>query len=348
MGESDFTLRDLASHIDARLVGDETFRVSGLGSLGTAAADEISHLSSVNFKPLLTSTRAGAVILKEADLAECPTNALVVDNPYLSFARISQLFVLIEPIPIGIHPHADVAPDVQIDPTACIGAGVHIGSGTRIGARSRVYANTFIGSRCVVGEDVAIMPCVVLYADVKLGDRSIIHSGAIIGADGFGFTPGPGGKLVTIAQLGGVTIGEEVSVGSCTAIDCGAIDDTVIEDGVKIDNQVQIGHNSHIGAHTMICGCVGIAGSSRIGRHCVLAGGSGVGGGKPVELCDHVVLSAATIVTSSITKPGIYSGVILHTEHNIWKRNAIRSQNLDALARRVNALEKQLQALVRD
>jgi UDP-3-O-[3-hydroxymyristoyl] glucosamine N-acyltransferase len=348
VGERVFTLKALAESIDARLVGDEAREVTGPGSLGSAQSDQVTHLSSASFRSLLPETQAAAVILREADLDDCPTNALVVDNPYLAYARMSQLFVVEEPLAQGIHPSADISPDASVDPTARIGPGVQISEGSTVGARVRIYANAVVGANCHLGDDVTLMPNAVLYSSVRIGARSIIHSGAIIGADGFGFTPGPEGRLQAIAQLGGVTLGEEVSVGACTTIDRGAIEDTVIDDGVKIDNQVQIGHNSRIGAHTMICGCVGIVGSTTIGRHCVLAGGVGVGGTNPIEICDHVVLSATTFVTSSITKPGFYSGGNLHAEHNAWRRNAIRLLSLDALAKKVNTLEKKLAVLTRE
>jgi UDP-3-O-[3-hydroxymyristoyl] glucosamine N-acyltransferase len=186
------------------------------------------------------------------------------------------------------------------------------------------------------------MPNVVLYQDVRIGPRTLVHSGAVIGADGFGFTPDEQMHLQAVAQVGGVSIGADVSIGACTSIDRGAIEDTVIEDGVKIDNQVQIGHNCHIGAHSVICGCVGIVGSTRIGRHCVLAGGVGVGGDGPIEICDRVVVSGMTHVSSSIVEPGIYSGGVIHNVSQAWKKNALRFQKLDELSRRVKALEKKL------
>jgi UDP-3-O-[3-hydroxymyristoyl] glucosamine N-acyltransferase len=186
------------------------------------------------------------------------------------------------------------------------------------------------------------MPNVVLYRAVRLGRRCIVHSGAVIGADGFGFTAAEDGHLEAIAQLGGVNVGDDVSIGACTSIDRGALDDTVIEEGVKIDNQVQIGHNCHIGAHSVVCGCVGIVGSTRIGRHCVLAGGVGIGGDRPIELCDRVVVSGMTHVSASIAEPGIYSGGVLHSRNRQWKKNALRFGRLDELHRRVAALERAL------
>ncbi len=320
----EFTLAELAQKLDAELIGDPNLRVRGLGSLETAEPHQLSHLSSATYRPALAATRAGAVLLKPEDAEACPVPALVCSNPYLAFARASQLFS--EPdLPPGIHPTASVHPSASVDQTARIGA------------------YTIVGADCVIGPDVLIHGHVVLYSDVWLGARTVVHSGAVLGADGFGFAPDENGHLHAIAQLGGLRVGADVSIGANTTIDRGAIDPTVIEDGVKIDNQVQIGHNCHIGAHTVLCGCVGIAGSTRIGRHCVFAGGSGAGGDKPLEICDGVTVSAVTTITSSIDKPGVYSGSVLHNSRTAWKRNALHFQSLDKLAKRVRQLERALE-----
>jgi UDP-3-O-[3-hydroxymyristoyl] glucosamine N-acyltransferase len=333
------TVAEIAQRIGAEIIGDAQMEISGLGSLGTASPGQLSHLSSSNYRDHLASTEASAVILCADDAAVCPTTALVVDNPYSAFAQASQLFVVREHLLVGVHPSAVIGADCNIDPLAALGPNVVIGAGTSIGPGARLFANTSVGERCVLAEDVTLQTNVAIYSDVRIGARSVIHSGSVIGADGFGYTPDAKGHLQEIAQLGGVEIGADVSVGSCSTIDCGAIDDTVIEDGVKIDNQVQIGHNCRIGAHTLICGCVGIAGSSVIGKHCVFAGGSGVGGDKPVTICDGVVASACTTISQSVSKPGVYSGTIVFHDHNRWRRNALRFMNLNDLFRRVKRLE---------
>lgn len=340
MSGATFTLEELADRVSARLVGDPGVRITGLGSLAGAGSGDISHLSSPAYRDQLAATRAAAVILKESDLTLWDGPALVVDNPYLAFARVSQLFARSPALPEGVHPTAHVHPTARLHPSARLGPGVSVGAGSRIGAGVRLHANVVVGEGCDVGEDGVLMPNAVLYADVTLGPRCIVHSGAVIGADGFGYTPDERGVLEPIAQLGGVRIGADVSIGACTSIDRGAIDDTVIEDGVKIDNQVQIGHNCRIGAHSIICGCVGIVGSTRIGRHCVLAGGVGVGGDRPIEVCDGVVVSGMTHVSSSITEPGVYSGGVLHSANRRWKKNAVRFNSLDELNRRVARLER--------
>ncbi|HEX7036854.1 MAG TPA: UDP-3-O-(3-hydroxymyristoyl)glucosamine N-acyltransferase [Pseudomonadales bacterium] len=343
MDSSGFTLGELADALGARLVrGDPALRITGIGSLEHAEPGEISHLSSPAYRPLLARCRASALILAEPDLALWPGAALVTDNPYLAFARVSQRFARLPELAEGIHPSASVDPTARVSPTARVGPHVVIGAGTEVADEARLYANAVVGENCRIGTGSVLMPNVVLYADVKLGARCVVHSGAVIGADGFGFTPAEDGHLEAIAQLGGVTIGDDVSIGACTSIDRGALDDTVIEDGVKIDNQVQIGHNCRIGAHSVICGCVGIVGSTRIGRHCVLAGGVGIGGDRPIELADRVVVSGMTHVSASITQPGIYSGGVLHSPSLQWKRNALRFGRLDELGRRVAALERRL------
>jgi UDP-3-O-[3-hydroxymyristoyl] glucosamine N-acyltransferase len=340
--EATFTLGELAEKLSARLVGDPALEITGLGSLASAGQGDLSHLSSAAYRDQLATTRAGAVILTERDLAARDGAALVVANPYLTYARATRLFAQAPALAAGVHPSALVADTAEISASARIGAGAVVGEGTRVGAEARIYPNAVIGAGCQVGDGCLIMASAVVYDDVRLGPRCVVHSGAVIGSDGFGFTPAEDGRLEAIAQLGGVTIGADVSVGACTAIDRGALDDTIIEDGVKIDNQVQIGHNCRIGAHSVICGCVGIVGSTRIGRHVVLAGGVGVGGDGPIEICDRVVVSGMTHVSASITEPGIYSGGVLHAPSRQWKRNALRFNRLDELSRRVAQLEKAL------
>jgi len=333
------TVAEIARRIGAEVEGDGSLEISGLGSLGTAQAGEISHLSSPNYRHLLADTEASAVILKAEDAAACPAAALVVSNPYLAFARASQLFKQTERVAPGIHPSAIVGEGCDIHPQASVAAGVVVGDHTSLAAGVKLMANAVVGDRCRLAEDVVLRPNVTFYSDITVGPRSIFHSGCVIGADGFGYTPDEQGRMQEIAQLGGVEIGADVSVGAGSTIDCGAIDNTVIEDGVKIDNQVQIGHNSRIGAHSLICGCVGIAGSSVIGKHCVLAGASSVGGDKPVTLCDGVVLTACTTASQSVDKPGVYSGSIVFHEHGKWRRNALRFNALDELFKRVKKLE---------
>ncbi len=335
-----FTLEELAELVGAEISGDGNRVIRGLGSLEGAGREEISHLSSAAYRHLLATTRAGAIILAPEDAHRWAGDKLVTPNPYLAFARISQQFSSTPRLSAGVHPSAHIAASAQVEDSAAIGPGVVVGERSRIGANVSIHANTVVGDECVVADDVVLMPNVVLYADVQIGARSVVHSGAVLGADGFGYTPDERGVLVAIAQLGGVRIGSDVSIGASTTIDRGAIDHTVIGDGVKIDNQVQIGHNVRVGNHCVICGCVGIVGSTRIGAHVVLAGGVGVGGDGPIEICDRVVVSGMTHVSASITEPGIYSGGVIHSPTRQWKRNALRLLKLDELFRRVARLER--------
>lgn len=335
-----FTLEELARLVGAEISGNRKRLISGLGSLESAGEQDISHLSSAAYRHLLPTTRAGAVILAPEDVHRWAGDKLVTSNPYLAFARISQQFAQLPVLAAGVHPGAQVADSARVEPSAAIGPGVVIGERTRIGSNVRIHANTVVGEDCVLAEDSVLMANVVLYGDVHVGARSIVHSGAVLGADGFGYTPDERGVLVAIAQLGGVRIGSDVSIGASTTIDRGAIDHTVIGDGVKIDNQVQIGHNVRVGNHSVICGCVGIVGSTRIGSHVVLAGGVGVGGDGPIEICDRVVVSGMTHVSASISEPGIYSGGVIHSPTRQWKRNALRLLKLDELFRRVARLER--------
>jgi len=337
-----YRLGELAERLGAEVVGDPATEIGGLGSLTAAGPGQISHFSHAAYRGKLAGTRASAVILRREDLPGCPTNALVVDNPYLAFARASQLWDQPPLLNRGIHPTANIHAGAAVHASAKIGPQVAVGPDTTIGPNVRLYANAVVGARCSLDEDVRLMANATLYADVKIGARSVIHANSVIGADGFGYTPDANGRLEPIAQLGGVTIGCDVSIGAGTTIDRGTLDDTVIEDGVKIDNQVQIGHNCRVGAHSLICGCVGLVGSTSIGRHCVLAGMVGVGGDGPIEICDHVTVSGVTHVAGSITTPGTYAGGTVHDRIGPWKRNALRFQHLDKLFKRLSRLERSI------
>ena len=337
-----FRLGELAEHVGGEVIGDRAVEIGGPGSLVGAGSGQISHLSHAAYREKLAATRASAVILRQDDLAGCPTNALVVANPYHAFARVSQLWDEPPVLLPGTDPSAGVHPSAIVDPTARIGPNVVVGPETEIGRGVRIYANAVVGERCRLDEYARLMANATLYANVRLGARSVVHANAVVGADGFGYTPDASGRLVAIAQLGGVSVGSDVSIGSGTTIDRGTVDDTVIEDGVKIDNQVQVGHNCRIGAHTLVCGCVGLVGSTTIGRHCVLAGMVGVGGDRPIDICDHVTVSGVTHVASSISKPGTYAGGTIHGRMKPWKRNALRFQHLDKLFKRVTRLERKI------
>ena len=341
------TVGDIAAALQGKLAGgaevrgDDHLEIKGLAPIETAEPGFVTHLSSRAYRRFLAATRASAVLLRGEDAERCPTTAIVVANPYLAFAHVSQLFAETPQLPAGASSAAIIDPAAEVHPTAAVAPCAVLAAGAKVGARAQIGAGVFIGEDAVVGEDTVVHANATLYHGVRVGARCEIHSGAVIGADGFGFTPDERGRLQAIAQLGGVVLGDDVVVGACTAVDRGAITDTVVRDGVKMDNHVQIGHNCDIGEHTVICGRVGIAGSTKVGRHCAFGGGAGVCGDQPIEICDHVQVGVVTTVTRSVTKPGVYQGAILHSAANRWRRNALRFNELDALAKRVARLEAQ-------
>lgn len=335
-----FTLAQLAEQLALQLDGDGNIAINGLASLGVAQADQLSHFSSHAYAEDLRRSAAGAVILRAEDRALWSGAALIASNPYLGYARSTTLFQTPRALQPGIHPQAWVDPSAQVAAQAEIQAHASIGPRAQIAAGARIGRGAAIGADCIVGADSDIMPNATLDARVRTGVRCVVHSGAVIGAEGFGFTPDEQGRWQAIAQLGGVVLGDDVSIGANTTVDRGALEDTVIGQGVKIDNLCQIGHNCQIGDHTLICGCVGIVGSTTVGKHCVLAGGCGIGGDGPVTLCDQVVVSAMTLISQSIRQPGRYSGAVLHAPNRDWKRNALRFRGLDDMHKRLRRLER--------
>ena len=331
-----YTLGEIAKHIGAELHGDVKKEIYGIGTLEDAKNGEISFLSNRRYVNFLKSTRATAVILNKDDQPYCPVDSLVIDDPYLGFAHASRLLYPEKKIIPGIDPSA------IIDKTAQIHSGVYIGPYTTIGAGTVVSDNVYIGSSCTIGNNISIgkgakiNANAVLYDEVKLGENVILHSGVILGADGFGIANDKG-KWIKIPQIGGVIIGNDVEIGANTTIDRGALESTIIENGVKIDNQVQIGHNVRIGEDTAIAGCVAIAGSTRIGRRCMIGGACGISG--HIEICDDVILMAMTGVANSIKEPGIYGSGIPAMDVKSWRKNVVAFKQLYALNSRVRKIE---------
>ncbi len=333
------TLGQLAEALGATLKGPEALQITGLATLQEAGPGQLSFLANPQYRKYLDNCQAGAVLLKAADAESFAGNALIVADPYQAYARISHLF---DPKPkavAGIHPSAVVAGDAQVDASASIGPFAVIESGARIEADVSIGAHCFIGARCVVGEGGWLAPRVTLYHDVSIGKRVVIQSGAVIGGEGFGFA-NEKGIWRKIAQIGGVTIGDDVEIGVNTAVDRGALSDTRIGDGVKLDNQIQIAHNVQIGDHTAMAACVGISGSTRIGKHCMLAGGVGLVG--HIDICDNVFVSGMTMVTRSITEPGSYSSGTAMQPLADWRKSAARIRQLDDMAKRLQQLEKRV------
>lgn len=333
------TLGQLAEALGATLKGPEALQITGLATLQEAGPTQLSFLANPQYRKYLDNSQAGAVLLKAADAERFAGNALVVADPYLAYARISHLFDPKPKAEAGIHPSAVVAEDAQVDASASIGPFAVVESGARIGANVSIGAHCFIGARCVVGEGGWLAPRVTLYHDVTIGKRVVIQSGAVIGGEGFGFA-NEKGIWRKIAQIGGVTIGDDVEIGVNTAVDRGALSDTRIGDGVKLDNQIQIAHNVQIGDHTAMAACVGISGSTRIGKHCMLAGGVGLVG--HIDICDNVFVSGMTMVTRSITEPGSYSSGTAMQPLADWRKSAARIRQLDDMAKRLQQLEKRV------
>ncbi|MCC5872252.1 MAG: UDP-3-O-(3-hydroxymyristoyl)glucosamine N-acyltransferase [Gammaproteobacteria bacterium] len=337
-----FTTGDIARRVGARIIGDPDHLITGLAPLDRAGHRQLAHLSSPHWRPGLASSGAGAILVKARDAAAVVQVALVVTDPYLAYARVSQLFDDPLRVPAGIHPDASVAEDAVLGARVGVAAQASIGAAAVLGADVEIGAGAVIEPGAVIGAGCRILPRAFISSVARLGERVLIHPGAVIGADGFGFARGPDGRAERIAQLGAVVLGDDVEVGANSTIDRGSSGDTIIESGVKIDNQVQIGHNVHIGRDTIICGCVGIVGSARIGARCVLAGGVGVGGDGPVHIADDVTITGMTHVSRSIEQAGRYSSGTLHAPSVSWKRSVLRLAQLDGWIRRLVALERRL------
>ena len=324
------TLGELATFLGVELRGDPSLTVTGIAPLGRADASQLSFLANARYLGQLEQTRAGAVILRPDQAERCPVASLLAENPYLAFARATALFVDESPVEPGVHPSATVSPRATLAAGVSVGANVVIDAGADIGANVVLGANCVIGERCRIGAGTRLHAGVILYRDVVIGEDCTLHANAVLGADGFGFAPGPEGWQ-KIHQLGGVRIGDRVEIGACTTVDRGALEDTVVEDGAIIDNLVQIA----------IAGCTGLAGSTIIGANCTLAGGVGVVG--HVEICDNVHVTGMTMVTKSITEPGSYSSGTPMASTRDWKRSAVRFAQLDSIQKRLAGLEKQQQ-----
>jgi len=335
------TLGEVAARLDLQLVGDPATPIAGLASLASATAQDLTFITSRKRLGELRSTAAAAVIVQPEWQRDCPVACLLAADPYLAYARASRLFDRRVAPDYRVHPTAIIAPDVQLGAPVAIGPGVVIETGVAIADDVVVDAGVFIGANSRIGARTHLYPNVVLYHGVRIGDDCRIHAGAVIGADGFGYAPGPDG-WEKIAQLGGVQLGHRVEVGACSTIDRGALDDTVIDDGVIIDNQVQIAHNCRVGKNTAIAGCVGIAGSTTIGENCTLAGAVGVSG--HLDICDNVHLTGQARVTRSIHAPGTYSSGTKLAPTRVWALNAVRFTRLDTLERRLAAMENAVSA----
>ncbi len=324
------TLGEIVRRLGGEVAGDASLAVAGVATLEKAGPGELSFLANPRYRAMLATTRAGAVILDPRHRDDTAIARIVTDNPYAYYARVVTLFHPPRAAVPGVHASAVVHPSARVAASAEVGAHAVIEAGARIGERARIGAGAFVGEGSAIGDETLLHPRVTIAHGCVVGARCILHPGAVIGADGFGMAP-EGGAWLKIPQVGRAVLGDDVEVGANTTIDRGALDDTVVEDGVKIDNQVQVAHNCRIGAHTVIAGCVGIAGSTTIGRHCRIGGAAGIIG--HLAICDGVTVSAMSFVTKSITRPGTYTSGLPLMPHAEWLRNAARLRRLDEIAR---------------
>jgi UDP-3-O-[3-hydroxymyristoyl] glucosamine N-acyltransferase len=334
-------LADVVAALGGELLGDGNLPIGRLAPLESADSASLSFLSNPRYVAQLAASAAACVVVAPAlrEQALGRGAAIVTPDPYLYFARLTQWWAARtrRAAPQGIHPSAVIEPGAFVDVTASVGAMAYVGAGARIGPGAVIGTHGHVGNDAVIGDFTRLAPRVTLGDGCIIGSRSIVHSGVVIGADGFGFAPHEG-TWVKIEQLGAVQIGDDVEIGANTCIDRGALDDTRIDEGVKLDNLIQVGHNVHIGAHSAMAGCVGIAGSAKIGRHCTAGGGAIILG--HLQLVDHVHVTAATVITRSILKPGQYSGLFPFDDNASWEKNAATLRQLHTLRERIRALEK--------
>lgn len=342
MDKREYSLKELAAQVNAKVVGDDSIRVSGLATLQAANGEQLSFLANPAYERYLESTSAGAVILSEAMAENYSGACLIHENPYLAYAQLTKLWAFRSRTELSeqsfIHPSAAVDPTAKIGERVKIGAGVVIASGVVLGDDVQLGANVSIGEDSIVGSNTLLYSNVAVYHGVAIGSNCIIHSGAVIGSDGFGFSPSKEG-WIKIEQLGGVTIGDRVEIGANTTIDRGALDNTEIHNGVILDNQIQIAHNVVIGEGCAIAACSAIAGSTTLGKNVIVGGASGIAG--HLNITDGVHITAMTMVIKSLDKPGVYSSGTGVQPNDQWRRSIARLRQLDKMAKRISALEKQ-------
>ncbi len=333
------SLGELAVRFGCELRGDPATPVDSVATLGQAHARAVAFLADKRHRRQLAETRAAAVVLEPELAPSCPVASLVTDNPRALFARIAAVLHPQERPPPGVHATAWVAPDARIDPAA------HVGALAVVQARAVVGPGAIVGPQCLLDVDVRIeedawlVARVTLGRGVTIGARTLVHPGAVIGGDGFGFAQ-DAGRWLKIPQLGSVRIGSDGEIGANTTIDRGAIGDTVLEEGVKLDNLIQIGHNVHIGAHTAIAGCTGVSGSTTIGRRCMIGGAVAIGGW--LSICDDVVVTGSTTISHSLTRPGVYSSTIPSEDAPAWRKLVAHFKRLPSLYARLTAIERAL------
>lgn len=331
------TLGEIALQFGLTLQGDPGVAVDHVATLKSAQPGALTFLANPKYREDLASTRASVVVMSAAEAKLYAGNALIALDPYVSYAKIASVLHPRTRQPAGIHPSAVIDPSAQVAASASVGALAYIGPNCVLGERVSVAPHATLLADVAVGADTEIGPKVSLYPKVRMGERCLIHGGAVIGADGFGLAM-DAGQWTKVPQLGGVSLGNDVEVGANTTIDRGAIEDTVLEDDVRLDNQIQVGHNVRIGAHTAVAGCVGISGSTQIGRYCMIAGFVGIAG--HLKIADKVVVLGYSLVSHSILTSGVYSSGVPAGEAKAWRRTVGRLKQLDELFARVKRLER--------
>lgn len=342
------TLKSLADKLGAELVlkpGLDEQEITGLASLSTATNTQVSFLSNPKYTNQLSETNAAAVIVKQDQVVDCPVHAIVMDDPYLGFGMLAQVFDATPQVPEGIHLSAVIDDSAFVDSTARIGPNVVIGKDASVGANVQLHANVVIGEGVKIDDDCVIYPNVTFYHGVQVGKRCIFHSGAVVGSDGFGLVNHQG-RWQKIPQLGSVRIEDDVEIGATTTIDRGALEDTVIETGAKLDNQMQIAHNVTIGAHTAMAGQSVVAGSTKIGKHCMIGGASAING--HLEIADQVMLTGMSGVSKSINEPGVYSSSINARDRKTWFRALANLYRLDKLHNKFKQLDARIKQLEKE
>lgn len=342
--KSTYSLSELSTRFGLTLVGDGEVLIDGVGMLESAGPTQITFLANRAYRKQLPETRAGAVILREQDAADCPTHCLVAADPYVAYACLAVLF---DPRPVpkpGIHSSAVIADSARVGKNVSIGANVTLGEHCEIGDGCIIGPGTVLDAECRLDEYCNLIANVTLGHGVSLGKRVIVHPGAVIGADGFGIAFA-GDHWEKVPQLGSVVLGDDCEIGANSCIDRGAVGDTVLENDVRIDNLCQVGHNVHIGAHTALAGTAGIAGSTHVGRNCLIGGRVSLAG--HLQIADRVTITGSSQLSHSITEPGTaWSGAIPSMPIRIWNRNVARFRKLDELARKIRALEIKLEKLI--
>ncbi len=344
MKQLNYRLADIVALLGGRVLGNADTTVVQVATLEHAGEGNIAFLTNAKYRAQLEGTRASAIIVGETEAEATALPRIVSDNPYAYFAKVS---ALLNPVPqarAGIHASAVIGEGAHVDATAHIGANVVVGAGVSIGAGCVIMEGCSIGDNTVIGANARLYPRVVVYHDCHIGNNLIAHSGAVIGSDGFGMAMEKG-RWLKIPQIGRVVIGDDVEIGANTTIDRGALNDTVIEDDVKLDNQIQVAHNVRIGAHSAIAGCVGIAGSATIGRYCRIGGSAGILG--HLQIADNVEIASFTLVGKSIREPGSYAGIFPFSKNEEWRKNAAQLRHLDELAHKVRQLQQEIEELKR-